>query len=486
MGDALPAPLRRRDPRLDGGAARGDVAPAEDGDEARVHPVAMGDDDLRRLGHGVRRLDERQEAVRLDHAEGFHRERGYTRPVTEGRVEGRVERWVAGGWALVRTAEGIVFARGVAPGERVALGGVTRRRGAAFASDVEILEASSDRIEPACGYAGRCGGCDFQHMTVESEREAKREMLRDALRRTGKIEPEIAPVAVSPAFAARASARLQGGGGHLGYFARETNDLVPIESCPILAPALRAALPDLVARRSHVKSLLLRTDGTRVLARSTAHRRSETRWIGPSPSDGRLRYPILGREFLVSPTSFFQVNPPVAGLLVAFAREALATPPPGATLWDLYAGVGLFGLSLADRYREVRLLEIARSSVEDARANAVDVSGASVAEWDAARGLPPEVSPNDDAVLDPPREGLSPRLLADLLARGPRRILLVECDLASFARDLGRLAGPGGAYRIVGPVRPFDMFPRTAHLESAALLARNPPEAAEPVPREAS
>ncbi len=63
---------------------------------------------------------------------------------------------------------------------------------------------------------------------------------------------------------------------------------------------------------------------------------------------------------------------------------------------------------------------------------------------------------------------------------------IVECDLASFARDLGRLAGPGGAYRIVGPVRPFDMFPRTAHLESAALLARNPPEAAEPVPREAS
>lgn len=393
--------------------------------------------------------------------------------ILEEAVEGVVERIVAGGWGLVRGGRGVVFARGVLPGERVRLTDIRRKKGTAFARAALRLEDAPGRTSPGCGYSTVCGGCDFQHATYEAEREAKREMLRDALRRIARAEIDVAEVVPSPSLDARASARMQGGGGHIGYFARETNDLVPIESCPVLAPPLRAAFPSLLDRRGHgwVRTLLYRTDGTHVLARSTGPKRWEEAWIGEAPPDGRLHYRIAGREFLVSPTSFFQVNPAIAGRLVEFAGEALL-PGPATRLWDLYAGVGLFGLALAEKYERVLLLEISRSSLADAKENAERLAPpgrVEVETWDAGRGLPKDVLPSDDVILDPPRVGMAEKLTEDLLARGPRRILLIECDLASFARDFGRLAA---AYRPAGPVRPFDMFPRTAHLEAAVLLVR--------------
>lgn len=377
-----------------------------------------------------------------------------------------VEKIVAGGSGLVRTSEGVAFARAVLPGELIETGPLVRRRGALWADSPAVLEPSPDRVAPACPYFPACGGCDFHHASRRAELAAKLAATADTLRRVGGTEIPVRwadGIDDLPALGYRNSIRIQGGAGWLGYCEKHSHRIVDIEDCPIALPPIRAGIATAreAARRMPVKSATLRCgeDPEPVLI-LTSHGRTTV-------TGGPLRIRLAGRDYRVNARAFFQVNARAAGLIVRDLRDRL---PPGPRLLDLFAGVGTFALALADRYDEVWGLEIAREAVEDFRVNAGDAPHVKVHAWDAARGLKFPLASADVILVDPPRTGLPERLRAQLATAGgtgASRLAYVSCDPATFARDLAALAG---SWRLAEPVRAYDLFSRTAHVELMAIL----------------
>lgn len=366
----------------------------------------------------------------------------------------------------MRSPDGVVFVRGVIPGERIAIGRTTRKRGVLWAESRAIVEPSPDRIEPLCPYASECGGCDFHHVRYERERREKARTARETLRRiAGRELPVSDDVATAEPLGYRNTIRIQGGAGYLGYCRKESNEIVDIEDCLIAAEPVRAEIRRRRARSAGrpPKSLTIRcgSEPGDVCAIETAHGMMRASRTGVT-----IRF--LGRDYRVSAHSFFQVNVAVAEMIAAAMIERL---PAGPRLFDLFAGVGTFALALAGRYERVVGFEISKGAVADFRVNASDAANVEVREWDAARGLKEKILPSDVVILDPPRTGLPSKLAAALARSSPAAMAYVSCDAATFARDARLLLDAG--FSLDGEIRLFDMFPRTAHVELFAVLRRS-------------
>jgi len=179
---------------------------------------------------------------------------------------------------------------------------------------------------------------------------------------------------------------------------------------------------------------------------------------------------LLGLSFAISSNSFFQTNSAQAERLFTLVRELCATGG-GERIFDLYCGTGTIALVLAARAREVVGFELAPSAVADARANAArnGIENVRFVEGDVLAALARESQPPDVCVVDPPRAGLHPKLIAVLGALGPRRIVYVSCNPVSGARDARALSDL--RYR-VRQVQPIDLFPHTPHVECLFTLER--------------
>lgn len=335
-----------------------------------------------------------------------------------------------GGLGLIRSPQGVIFCRGAIPGEVIEIDKMTKRRGVLWAEKFRVIEASPDRVAPVCRYAEHCGGCDFMHMTYEAEKRHKREMIRNALRRGLGEELPLADgiAATDSPLEYRNSIRLHGDGRHLGYHKKNSNDIVDIDDCPIAVPSIRAAI-----KRQDKHDVTLRAESAMSL---------------------------LGRNFRVSPQSFFQCNIAMAEKIISDLRQCL---PAGPRLLDLFAGVGSFALSLSDRYESVIGYEIVRSAVDDFRENANGLSHVAAWEWDASKGLKDPIAPGDVLILDPPRTGLPEKLRTALIGAEPQALAYISCDAATFARDVKEMRK--GGYILSHPIYLYDMFPRTAHVE---------------------
>jgi 23S rRNA (uracil1939-C5)-methyltransferase len=177
---------------------------------------------------------------------------------------------------------------------------------------------------------------------------------------------------------------------------------------------------------------------------------------------------VAGRDYIISAGSFFQVNTAGAEVLVALVRDYLA-PTGDETLLDLYCGVGLFGLSLAEQVGRVVGVEADPSAAADFRRNAQGMDHVSLLEGKVQSVLAHLEEPVDLVVLDPPRSGTGERAVGEIARLAPHRIVYVSCDPATLARDARRLDDSG--YQPV-QVQPVDLFPQTYHVESVALFTR--------------
>lgn len=379
---------------------------------------------------------------------------------------------------------------------------------------VEILAPSPHRVEPPCPYFGACGGCQWQHVAYETQTEAKRTNLIEALRRIGHLDaPEVSATVASPErYGYRNKIELsvrQGPTGPVVGFARhESEELVPVDAC-LLLPAAHSHLPRslsgairFLASRgaTGITRVAVRvsstgqvavdlwtapgpfpraaaarviTDATgaenvcRVVARG-AHERRDVTQVEVLAGRGAWTETLNGDRFLVSPPSFFQVNTGAAVRLRDVAIQAMSADGT-MRVADLYAGVGTFTLPLARAAGAVVAVESSRYALEDLRRNLRSAHlAADVMPGDAAHVL--ETIGHLDAVLvDPPRSGLSPRAMEGLAMSGAARIVYVSCDPATLARDAARLVATGYAARRFVPV---DLFPQSHHLETVALLER--------------
>ena len=386
-----------------------------------------------------------------------------------------------GGHCVARHDGRVVFVRHALPGERVrALVTEGGDRSSFWRADaVEVLVAAADRVDPPCPWAGpgRCGGCDLQHVSLAGQRRWKEAVVREQLDRLGRLDLEAAGLAVTVEDVATGApvAAADGLGwrtrvqfavddaGRAGLRRHRSHEVVPVDRCRIAHRLVDAA--GVTGRRwpgvdSVEVSASVGTGETLVLPggrTSAAAADAVTEVVG-------------GRRFRVSGGGFWQVHPGAAVTLLHAVLDGLDARP-GETALDLYAGVGLFAASLAERVGpggRVIAVESDRSAVRDARHNLADLPWVRVESGRVDHVLRrPHLGRADVVVLDPPRSGAGKAVVSLLSRVRARRIAYVACDPAALARDV-RWFGERG-YRLAS-LRAFDLFPMTAHVECVAVF----------------
>ena len=383
-------------------------------------------------------------------------------------VELKIDKWVYGGSSLARVDGRVVLVPFTLPGEQVR---IELQKGH-DAELKEIVTASPERVTPACPVFSRCGGCHYQHAPYAFEHAAKVEILREQLRRVGKIEyaGEIRSV-TGPELGYRNRVQLHLRNQQIGYLAAGSHDLVPISDCPIASPKLNEVIAQLRDRMREPKfphfvhSMELFTNETDLQLNVLETDRPVAQWFYKSfNSSMALDYPTDFGTFRVSPKSFFQVNRFLLNELV----RAAVPEEGGRSALDLYAGVGLFAIPLARRFEQVTSVESGSTATRDLEFNAkragVALEGVNARVEDF---LMNHKSRPDFVLADPPRAGLGKTVTTHLNRLAPARITIVSCDPATLARDLAALSG----YEIAG-ITMVDLFPRTYHLETVVELRR--------------
>ncbi len=396
-----------------------------------------------------------------------------------------------GGSALGRHEGRVIFVPYAIPSERVRVELVEERKRWGRGRLVEILAPSPHRVEPPCPYFGldKCGGCQFQHIDYEAQAEYKREVLIDQLARLGGLRDAkvLEIIGAADPWAYRNHVQFSTTPqGQLGFLTSDTNHVVPVEECLILDPLLDELWEALDMEWPELHRLNLRcgsASGDRMAIFELDHYEDFDIEVDFAVScvillaDGEvvvlmgnpyLEEQVVGRSYRISANSFFQVNTAGAEALVALMHDALA-PKGSDTLLELYCGVGLFGLSLADKVGRVLGVEADPSAAADFRYNAREMDHVELIEGDAQLVLSDLEEPVDLVLLDPPRSGAGLDVMNRVVGLQPRRIAYVSCDPASLARDARRLTESSFVLQAVQPV---DLFPQTYHIESVALFTR--------------
>lgn len=372
-----------------------------------------------------------------------------------------------GGDGLARLDGRVVLAPFVLPGETARVDA----HDGVHADLVEVLQPSAERVTPPCPHFGRCGGCHYQHAPYEFQLAHKVEILREQLRRVGKIDyhDEIEVVS-GPPLGYRNRAQFHIVDGRIGYLAARSHDLVALPGdCPISSPRLNQALAMLRDRLSDprfprfVHSIELFTNETDVQVNVLETDRPVARvfyeWC---ESTVAIEYATSLGAFRVSPRSFFQVN---RFLVEPLVEKALGTAA-GETALDLYAGVGLFALPLAKRFGTVTAVEAGSTAARDLEVNASRAGVSIRVELSRVEDYLAKLVKAPDYILaDPPRAGLGKTVVAGLNRLAAPRVTIVSCDPATLARDLAALS----KYKIER-LTLVDLFPQTFHLETVANL----------------
>ena len=373
-----------------------------------------------------------------------------------------------GGHCVARHEGRVVFVRHTLPGETVRAVVTDGAEGSSFwrADAVEVLTPSPDRVPPPCPWSGpgRCGGCDWQHVSVPAQRALKAEVVREQLSHLAHLDVvvEVEPVpgdVEGLGWRTRVTWAVADDGA-AGLRRHRSHEVVPVDSCRIAHPLVDEAG---VTRRTW--------PGAGSVEVSASVATGERLVLPDGRGDGVLTEVVDGRAFRVTGGGFWQVHPGAAATLLAAVMQGLQ-PRPGDSALDLYGGVGLFAARLAEAVGptgRVTLVESDRVAVADARHNLAGLAAVRVERGRVDHVLRRlRTGRADLVVLDPPRSGAG-RAVVDLVARQvrPRRVAYVACDPAALARDLTWFAERG--YRLTG-LRAFDIFPMTHHVECVALL----------------
>jgi 23S rRNA (uracil1939-C5)-methyltransferase len=375
------------------------------------------------------------------------------------------------------------------PGETVRVEIVERHKRWAQARLLEVLQPSPHRVEPPCPFfgAGKCGGCHFQHIDYGAQAEFKRQVVVDQMGRVGGLVDvnvqDIIGAAEPWGYRNHVQFSLTPD-GHLGFLTADTHHVVPVRECLLLEPLLDDLWTALDIEWPQLHRLSLRcgsaTGDLMGIFELDHYEDFDIQVDFPVScvlllADGEVAVlmgnpylveHVAGRDFRVSAGSFFQVNTGGAEVLVSLVSDYLA-PSGDETLVDLYCGVGLFGLALADRVARVVGVEADPSAAIDFRYNAQGLDHVQLVEGVAKTSLPRVEGPVDLLVLDPPRSGAGRRVVGEMARLAPRRIAYVSCDPATLARDARYLTEAG--YQLE-EVQPVDLFPQTYHVESVALF----------------
>jgi len=364
----------------------------------------------------------------------------------------RIDDIAFGGEGVGRVNDFVVFVPFVAPGEVVEAELTEVKKRFARARLRRVLQASPERVAPACRYFGECGGCQYQHLAYPAQLRIKHKQICDLFQRIGGFDgalvEEVRPCPQPYGYRNRIMIRSQWDkykqGLNLGFIRAENRLVVDIEECKIAEPALNAQIQQV---RLH-----------------------------PPPKGGlKVVLRVAAEGWAVPRDSFFQNNFYLLPGLVETVRERLRAAGT-RFLIDGYCGVGFFSVELAALVERFAGVEVDTAAIKAARQNAV---GRGICNGEFVAGRVEELLPRMLArfaagattlLLDPPRTGCPPGMLRLLAQAQPAQILYISCHPATLARDLNVLCA-GGVFEL-SRIIPLDMFPQTQHVECVGDVRR--------------
>jgi len=354
-------------------------------------------------------------------------------------VDLKIEDVAFGGKGVGRENGKAVFVPFTIEGELVSAEIVREKKQFAEAEIVDVRESSPHRVQPECPYFGRCGGCAYQHIEYEHQLAIKWRQVRDILERIGKLKGvPMRPIIPSPlAYAYRNRITVHAQEGVIGYFRRDSHQLIDVERCPIAMDEVNRALADL--RENQVR-------------------------------DGH--YPLRAKS---GPRVFSQTNDAVANAMRDLIVQLI--PSGQELLIDAYCGGGFFAKALLDKFQRVVGIDWDKFAIAAAQdnANAKEsyIAGnvddelvgavhrtAPTSEFDASKTT---------LIIDPPAIGLTPTVRQAIVDLAPATLVYVSCNPSTLARDLKELT----EIFAVESVTPLDMFPQTAEIEVLVHLRRS-------------
>ncbi len=425
-----------------------------------------------------------------------------------------------------------VFVANTAVGDAVLAHAIKVKKNYAIAKAMQIINPSADRVEVDCPVFNRCGGCVYRHISYKAELKIKQQKVDDAFRRIGGLDVKPQPIVGSDKTdfyrnKAQLPVGSENGKAKIGFYSFHSHNIVDCGCCR-LQPEIfseiaekfkgwvdknKITIYDEATHKGLIRHLYIRASreceniAVCVVINGNTLPEAESLWQTLSPlgvtglaininrektnvilgdtikelyGKAYIEDSLLGTKFEISPLSFYQVNRDQTEKLYSIAAE-YADLTPETVLLDMYCGVGTIGLTMANKVRSLVGVEIVAPAIEDAKKNAAlnSITNARFICGDAseaadklnAEGIKPDV-----IILDPPRKGCDEALINTVAEMSPERIVYVSCDPATLARDCAIFATLG--YNIAQKsdgthfVTPVDMFPRTAHVETVALLCR--------------
>lgn len=355
-----------------------------------------------------------------------------------------------------------VVVAGSIPGEVVEADVVPAPHGQRRARHALIEVASTSRVIPGCPEVARgCGGCQWQHIALERQRELKHLQVAQSVQRISPASP-VAPIRTLPERDYRTTVRAGVVEGRAGLRQARSHDILMVESCLVAHPLIEDLL--LEGRFRGAEEVVVRCGARTGERLAWATPGSAEMSVPPDVRTDSITEEVAGRRWQISAQSFFQSRPDGAEALAELVG-AMTGDMDVSRAADLYCGVGLYAGVLAERGWEVTAVEVARSSVGDAVHN---LSGlpVEVIHEDVGRWRP---TPADLVVANPARIGLEKRGVRAVVATGATRVILISCDVKAFERDARGLLR--GGYALTSAV-PVDMFPHTYHVEVVSVFDR--------------
>ena len=420
----------------------------------------------------------------------------------------------------------VVFVPDTVTGDRLTAKIIQSKAKFARGTLQELLIPSPQRIRPQCIVADKCGGCQWQHIDPDYQREAKRQQIIQAFGRIGGFEDlQVQPMLHTSNLNYRNKstyplARSATGQVQAGYYRQGSHKLINLNQCPVqderLDSLLREVKQDIQQRgwsiynetnhRGKLRHLSLRVGsntGEMLLTLvSTTPQLTDVKeqaglWLDKYPqlvgvclninSDrtnailGKTTHTIAGRPYLreifagielhIAADTFFQINTPTAQLLFEAIAEQLSLTGD-ETVIDAYCGIGTFSLPLAQKVRQVVGIEVNAASVKQAQNNALinQINNAAFYTGKVKHCLEQiQLKPNI-LLLDPPRKGCDRQVIDTILSLQPSRIVYISCKPATLARDV-QLLCQSGIYQPTY-IQPADFFPQTTHVECCTILSR--------------
>lgn len=358
------------------------------------------------------------------------------------------------GRGITRINNKICFVENALPGELVKIKITKENKKYYLAEVVNIIKKSPHRITPPCPYIKECGGCFLQHLSYEEELKFKQEKVKEAIEKFAKVNKDLVKeIIYDKPYNYRNKITLHEKNKVIGLYQKTTKNIIPIKKCLLIDDRLNEELKNLSPL------------GKEEIILKIGNKTKEI--ISPLNNKKYIISYIKDKKYQVSEKSFFQVNSIITEKLYDEIKEVIKKKN-SKNILDLYCGTGTIGIYISDIVDKVLGIESCKEAIIDANINKKlnNVTNCTYQQGkveDLTRKITKEY---DTAIVDPPRKGLDKKVVDKLLEITPSTIIYISCDPVTLSRDLNLLKEK---YKIEY-IRPYNMFPRTYHVECLCIL----------------